>query len=578
LTIDNTKVSGSTDLTDYPTAVIDGNLIADLYTNINSVNRYSWDGEKDSSQYATNAAANCNVTGSQTWMVWAKMETFTSGNRIMSFDKLSDRGRGMYANTGNTIRFQFYDTAAGAVTLTSTSTFASGEWFHVAWKYDSTVGANGTCYLYINGVLEASGAAAAATATTTADFGLGGAFLGASDVASSFWDGQIKSARIYDSALSENTIIENMYKASHSHADLQGEWLLENDYTDESGNGYTLTPSGSPVFVENVPFVAQDLRFTTDEAGTIECPFEVVYMVTGSSLAEVHVKLPTVSYSADTVFYVWYNNASARAYAKTDWFGQYRVWDSNFVSVYHMNDVNGKLTDSTVNANLETFNGDLPDPQTGQIGKGQDFDGTGDYVGVLSQARLPGNMTVSLWFHYDAAPTNTDYITSEWAGGDLNFVMGINNSEQLVGVFGDGGANADATLNGSTTLSANTWYYGAIKRTGTSHKVWLNGASDASQTGSYSGGATTVNRYLGVTSDLNADYMLDGMMDELRFSTTERSDDWCVTEYNNQNSPSTFITGATLPSISPSISPSLSSSLSPSISPSVSPSVSLSPT
>jgi hypothetical protein len=34
----------------------------------------------------------------------------------------------------------------------------------------------------------------------------------------------------------------------------------------------------------------------------------------------------------------------------------------------------------------------------------------------------------------------------------------------------------------------------------------------------------------------------DGLLDEVRISTTVRSADWVATEYNNQSSPSTFYT------------------------------------
>src|SRR3990167_8791758 len=37
--------------------------------------------------------------------------------------------------------------------------------------------------------------------------------------------------------------------ALYNDANLQGYWRLEDGYIDESGNGYTLSPSGSPTFV-----------------------------------------------------------------------------------------------------------------------------------------------------------------------------------------------------------------------------------------------------------------------------------------------------------------------------------------
>ena len=84
LTIDNTKVSGSTDLTNYPTAVIDGNFIADLYTNIDSVNRYSLDLEVSSTQYVYRAdTASLSITGDLTQECLIKLEQLPSASTTM---------------------------------------------------------------------------------------------------------------------------------------------------------------------------------------------------------------------------------------------------------------------------------------------------------------------------------------------------------------------------------------------------------------------------------------------------------------------------------------------------------------
>jgi hypothetical protein len=45
-----------------------------------------------------------------------------------------------------------------------------------------------------------------------------------------------------------------------------------------------------------------------------------------------HVKIPTVSHTSDTVFYVCYGNASIT----TDQSTPTSVWDSDFLSVFHL--------------------------------------------------------------------------------------------------------------------------------------------------------------------------------------------------------------------------------------------------
>jgi hypothetical protein len=97
----------------------------------------------------------------------------------------------------------------------------------------------------------------------------------------------------------------------------------------------------------------------------------------------------------------------------------------------------------------------------------------------------------------------------------------------------DGGD--DDTIIGTTTLSANTWYYiVGTWESGGSRTVYLNNASDG--TGAFTGPISTDTDALYMGGRTDANDQIDGLLDELRISNTLRSADWIQTEY----SPSSF--------------------------------------
>lgn len=74
----------------------------------------------------------------------------------------------LYVLANNTIQFTAYNSSSPAINLVSTGTVAAGAFFH--WE----VGRSGTVwYLFLNGVLEASGTQASAPTTASSAFNIG---------------------------------------------------------------------------------------------------------------------------------------------------------------------------------------------------------------------------------------------------------------------------------------------------------------------------------------------------------------------------------------------------------------------
>jgi hypothetical protein len=71
--------------------------------------------------------------------------------------------------------------------------------------------------------------------------------------------------------------------------------------------------------------------------------------------------------------------------------------------------------------------------------------------------------------------------------------------------------------------------------------VYLNGVAVDTVSTAFTPYTPVSNFFLG-TDPANPSYSFGGLMDEVRFSKTNRSAGWVATEYANQNSASTFVT------------------------------------
>jgi hypothetical protein len=119
------------------------------------------------------------------------------------------------------------------------------------------------------------------------------------------------------------------------------------------------------------------------------------------------------------------------------------------------------------------------------------------------------------------------------------------------------------TVFGVTTITTGVWHYIVGVFNGTNVTIYIDGSSD----GSTACGNTFVGYAhpdlllggidAGGSGDIGSSTYLDGIIDEPRFSSVARSAAWIAAEYNNQNSPGTFITmgSESCPSATPTPTP-----------------------
>src|SRR5580698_313890 len=149
-----------------------------------------------------------------------------------------------------------------------------------------------------------------------------------------------------------------------------------------------------------------DIIFTSDAAGTQKLNHEIEYYNGSTGQFIAWVEVPTVSYTTDTVIYLFYGNSSITASQEN----KPGVWDSNFLGVWHLsNGTTLNANDSTANGNNATINGATA--ASGFIDGGASFNGTTSSLseGATTTTNVSA-LTVGVWMKA-AQATQSSYGT-----------------------------------------------------------------------------------------------------------------------------------------------------------------------
>lgn len=234
-----------------------------LINSVAAANTHSIDLEHSSSQYASisdGSQTGLDITGDMTIALYVKPESQPSNERYVLVSK-SDCSGGCsnqsyilsYQDVSGTkkINLILSDDGTGVGEYSVNYTLNNDTWYHVTAEFNS---ASNKMDLYVNGSYVGSDdkAGSKTTYNSSAPFKVGsddGAY-------GTTFDGLIDELRIWSRNLSAGEI-DDLYTAPETFSNgsnLGGWWKFDNDYTDSSGNGNTLTPSNSPVFSSDVPF------------------------------------------------------------------------------------------------------------------------------------------------------------------------------------------------------------------------------------------------------------------------------------------------------------------------------------
>jgi hypothetical protein len=285
-----------------------------------------------------------------------------------------------------------------------------------------------------------------------------------------------------------------------------------------------------------------DIRPYADSGASSALTYELVpgvYTATTGKL-EMHVKLPTVSFTVPTVFYLFFGNAALNTDGSST-----STWDASYQGVWHLpNGTSLTLGDSTSHANTGTNSSATA--AAAEIDGGASVDGSGQHI-VLPFAGITSAQfgTISFWA-YMRANANGFNAIYESADGSRNlalYITGFDGSVIFNGAFP--GVSSGTIL---TPTAAWSCIVSAVTPDGAGFfttQTYFNGAFVNNDSGTP---FATQNVDFGDNASGSGSNW-DGLYDEVRWSinaSAVRSADWILTEYNNQKPASTFLTWGTL--------------------------------
>jgi hypothetical protein len=462
-----------------------------------------------------------------------------------------------------------------SVRAVTSGSYGPGEYYHVVAVVSNL---DGYLKLYVNGNFE--GQTTWTGGTTAWDYYGGSVRIGIANPGAAIYrwpiDGKIDEVRISDSARSADWIKTEyinqanpftFYSVSKEYP-LSG--ILPNDhyfkYYKEVIIDHTMV-SGSQDLL-NYPLLisimdsnlkndveqsnGDDIAFAYNGAWLdheIEV-FDQLYNGTHAQLI-VWVSIPRLYAIENTKMAMYYGNSTMSSRQNPS-----GIWSSNYKGVWHLNeDPSGlapQMKDSTANNNDGTTYGSMTtaDQVEGQIDGSLNFDGTNDYIntpypGITGSAAR----TVSFWMNTSSSSDRDIFSYGDF--GQNRFIIRIDEIDASPGNWVIRLEMKDAVSiveqRWSTHIADGKLHYVVVVIPEnvdiTQTSCYIDGQPDVIEStpnsgiaDSGSGGTYNVR----IASELNKPGFT-GILDEIRISNLDHSADWIETEFNNQYSPSAFI-------------------------------------
>ena len=312
-----------------------------------------------------------------------------------------------------------------------------------------------------------------------------------------------------------------------------------------AGGGSTLTDA--PVMIrltsDNFDFSVgngdgSDLRFSTAD-GLSALSYEIEKWDDGNE-AIVWVKAPTIDAASNNGYIRMYsgNVAASDAQNVND------VWSNGYAGVWHLNNAGAGAveTDSTSNSYTGTVSGSGVTSGAGAIGDGRTFDSSTDQITASgTNLNVGGDLTVSFWMKGDAADQPNLYTRVLSKNTVSTGLPGFEYQRQAGNSGMDTRLDSDVSGNQQKYVGNaydDQWHYvatalGTVAGSGTPGMSAFDGS-----TSSFTYNAGTVG--VANTEDLvigngGGNRQFVGQIDEVRYSTVQRSADWLNAQYRSQS-------------------------------------------
>jgi hypothetical protein len=294
------------------------------------------------------------------------------------------------------------------------------------------------------------------------------------------------------------------------------------------------TPNGGNVENTN----GFDIIFTLGDCATmLSHDLEYYNPVTGELV--IWVQVPTLSNSVNTPFFMFYSNSAVVTDQSTT-----DIWtDTGYDGVWHLHN---DFADASGNGNTGTNNGSTNISPANNSADGQSFVDPNHWIELASHPARTGDFSYSGWARtVDNTKSGQRIICDD--AGNTSGCHAISIGDPGTGrirfyIRGMAPTILDSPVG---TITSNTWHFVAATFNGTTNlaSLYVDGVVVNSVTYTGTIGPAAGNASIGgEVASGEAGNRFDGDLDEIRSNNSLLSSDWLLTEYNNQNSPSTFYT------------------------------------
>jgi len=281
-----------------------------------------------------------------------------------------------------------------------------------------------------------------------------------------------------------------------------------------------------------------DILFTEDD-GETKLDHEIQRYVDSTGEVIAWVEISSLDGDADQDIYMYYGNDGA-----SDQQNIIGTWNSAYKMVHHLIGANASACDdsTTNNKDITSDSGDPTYQQTGKIGYGVALDGND--ILVIADTILSGGssgLTASIWFKPTDAGNDEKLLVQ--MGDTYDYIIGFVQNDPYFEVWDEFGTGYSMAPWGGgpdgNSITNGAWHLLVMRVTPDS---MIEAIVDGVNLGnvafsndiSMDGGDFIIGGFSGGSE-------LIGIIDEVRITEGLRSDNWCLTEFNNQNSPDIFI-------------------------------------
>jgi Concanavalin A-like lectin/glucanases superfamily/Pectate lyase superfamily protein len=244
------------------------------------------------------------------------------------------------------------------------------------------------------------------------------------------------------------------------------------------------------------------------------------------------VKTDISTVSSENVLFIYYNNSNISQASEEP----NAVWDENFRMVLHGDD-NSDVSDSTENSNDATIEGSCSSLTGSNVGNSLNYHNPDNGRGVIAaddSLNFDGAITISVWVDLIDFQVTNYLIRNKWDSSTNGVALSIINTNSSVNYrYGDGTSAVNIIFSLPSSLTTGAFYHIAITDDSTGNiSLYLDGTlvETKSVTSSrvYRNAAWEIAAFDGVSK------YIDGVLDEIRVSSSARSAEWIKASHKNQ--------------------------------------------